>query len=77
MDDELLKLTAGKPRRKTARPGRPRYPHSLDDQLELLWVLHNCPCGKRLAPALRENRDTLLKSSALGITAADYDAIAP
>ncbi len=76
MDDELLKLTAGRLRKKVARPGRPRYPHRLDAQLELLWVLHNCPCGKRLTPALRENRDTLLRSPALGISVEDYDAIA-
>lgn len=39
-------------------------------------MLHNCICGKRLAPALSENRDALLRSLALGIPEADYDAIA-
>jgi hypothetical protein len=76
MGDELLKLTAGRPRKKVPRIGRPHYPHSLDSILELLWVLHNSPCGKRLAPALRENRDALLQSAELGISPADYDAIA-
>lgn len=76
IDDELLKLTAGRPRKKAARPGRLRYPHSLDRPLESLWVLHNCPCGKRLAPALAENREAVLKGAELGISAAEYDAIA-
>lgn len=76
MGDELLKLKAGRPTKKEARPGRPIYPHRLDPLLELLWVLHNCPCGKRLAPALKENRASLIGKASLGISPDDYDAIA-
>jgi hypothetical protein len=76
LDGELLKLTAGRPRKRPPREGRPTYPHSLDHLLERLWVLHNCACGKRLAPALKENREALLRSPTLGISAEDYQAIA-
>jgi len=75
MGDELLKLVAGRPKKPSPRKGHLRYPPSLDAPLELLWVLHNCPCGKRLVPALKDNRVSLLRTASLGISPEVYDQI--
>lgn len=75
IDDELLKLVAGRPKKPSPRAGHPRYHHALDSTLETLWVLHNCPCSKRLAPALKENRHAILGSPLLTIDPASYDEI--
>lgn len=60
IDDQLVKLKAGKPKRRT-RTGRRTYDQRVDVALHRLWKLFDHMCGKRLAVVIRSNLSTVAK----------------
>ena len=53
LNDELIELVVGHPKKRRRRPRERIYEETVFDALKKVWVIFDCICGKRLVAVLK------------------------
>ena len=68
LNDELIELVVGHPKKRRRRPRERIYDETVFDALKKVWVIFDCICGKRLVAVLKTMLPILEKFEEIELT---------